>query len=182
MPGQTNPYETKSIIDVLTELKVQPATGLSDDEVKQRQTTYGLNEVVEKRQLLVLLFMKHFWGLTAFMLEFTIVISFLLHKYVDVYLIGGLRIGLLGIASNIIDKTMPPSYSEGIYFTIGKDELPPIIDVLRVQEKVDLIVLVSHLGFAQDMKLLSDVHGIDICLSGHTHNRLHKRFSMGKLL
>ena len=49
--------------------------------------------------------------------------------------IGGLRIGLVGIASNIIDKTMPPSYSEGIYFTLGKDELPPIIDMLRIQGK-----------------------------------------------
>src|SRR5450759_2149640 len=88
--------------------------------------------------------------------------------------IGGLRIGLVGIASNIIDKTMPPSYSEGIYFTIGKDELPSIVNMLRVQEKVDLIVLISHLGFPQDLKLLSEVDGVDICLSGHTHNRLYK--------
>jgi len=34
--------------------------------------------------------------------------------------IGGLRIGLAGIASNIIDKTMPPSYSEGIYLHLAK--------------------------------------------------------------
>lgn len=94
--------------------------------------------------------------------------------------IGGIRIGLVGIASNIIDKTMPPSFSEGIYFTLGKDELPPIIDMLRVHEKVDLIVLVSHLGFAQDMKLLSEVPGVDICLNGHTHNRIYKPVLIGK--
>jgi 2',3'-cyclic-nucleotide 2'-phosphodiesterase (5'-nucleotidase family) len=96
--------------------------------------------------------------------------------------IGGLRIGLVGIASNIIDKTMPPSYSEGIYFTLGKDELPPIINMLRVQEKVDLIVLISHLGFPQEMKLLSEVQGIDVCLSGHTHNRLYKPVLNGKTI
>jgi len=96
--------------------------------------------------------------------------------------IGGLRIGLIGIASNIVDKTMPPSYSEGIYFTLGKDELPPIIDLLRIKEKVDLIVLISHLGFTQDMKLLSEVHGIDVCLSGHTHNRLFKPAINGKTI
>ena len=96
--------------------------------------------------------------------------------------IGGLRIGLVGIASNIVDKTMPPSYSDGIYFTLGKDELPPIIDVLRSKEKVDLIVLISHLGFTQDMKLLSEVQGIDVCLSGHTHNRLHKPVLIGKAI
>jgi len=96
--------------------------------------------------------------------------------------IDGIRIGLVGIASNIIDKTMPPSYSEGIYFTLGKDELPQIIETLHVQEKVDLIILVSHLGFSQDMKLLSDVHGIDVCLSGHTHNRLYMPVLNGKTI
>jgi len=96
--------------------------------------------------------------------------------------IGGLRIGLVGIASNIVDKTMPHSYSEGIFFTLGRDELPPIVDTLRTQEKVDLIVLVSHLGFPQEMKLLSEVHGIDVCLSGHTHNRLYQPVLQGKTL
>jgi len=92
MSTGANPYETKTVADVLSELKVMAAMGLSDEEVRQRQTKYGLNEVVEKKQSLVLLFLKHFWGLTAIMLEITIVLSFLLHKYVDVYLIGGLML------------------------------------------------------------------------------------------
>jgi sulfur-oxidizing protein SoxB len=96
--------------------------------------------------------------------------------------IGGLRIGIVGIASNIVDKTMPPSFSEGLFFSLGREELPPIMNILRTQEKVDLIVLVSHLGFSQDMKLLSEVQGIDICLSGHTHNRLFKPVLQGKTL
>jgi 2',3'-cyclic-nucleotide 2'-phosphodiesterase (5'-nucleotidase family) len=96
--------------------------------------------------------------------------------------IGGLRIGLVGIASNIVGKTMPPSFSEGLEFTLGREELPPIIEVLRTREKVDLIVLISHLGFSQDMKLLSEVEGIDVCLSGHTHNRLYKPALQGKTL
>ncbi len=95
---------------------------------------------------------------------------------------NGLKVGIIGIASNIVDKTMPPSYSEGIFFTLGKDELPPIIEVLRTQEKTDLIILLSHLGFPQDMRLLSEVQGIDICLSGHTHNRLHKAVLNGKTI
>ena len=96
--------------------------------------------------------------------------------------VGGLRIGLVGIASNIVDKTMPPSFSAGLYFTLGREELPSIIDVLRTQEKVDLVVLISHLGFPQDMKLLSEVQGIDVCLSGHTHHRLYKPVLQGKTL
>jgi 2',3'-cyclic-nucleotide 2'-phosphodiesterase (5'-nucleotidase family) len=53
---------------------------------------------------------------------------------------------------------------------------------LREQEKAEMIVLVSHLGFPQDMKLLSEVEGIDVCLSGHTHNRLDKPVLNGKTI
>ena len=45
-----------------------------------------------------------------------------------------------------------------------------------------MIVLISHLGFNQDMKLLSEVQGIDVCLSGHTHNRLYKPVFIGKTI
>ena len=96
--------------------------------------------------------------------------------------IGGLRIGLVGIACNIVDKTMPPSFSEGLYFTLGREELPGILDELRTREKVDLIVLISHLGFPQDMKLLSEVQGVDLCLSGHTHNRLERPALQGQTI
>ena len=73
--------------------------------------------------------------------------------------IGGLRIGLIGVASNLIDKTMPPSFSEGIEFTIGHKELPAIIDKVRTEEKADLIILVSlwiHF-FIPNKKLLNTV-------------------------
>jgi len=92
MTDQANPYEAKTVADVLSELKVQVTAGLTDVEVQERRKTYGLNEVPEKKQSFLLVFLKHFWGLTAFMLEFTIVASFVLHKYVDVYLISGLML------------------------------------------------------------------------------------------
>ena len=77
---------------------------------------------------------------------------------------------------------MPSSYSEGLYFTLGVKKLASIIDTLREEEKTDFIILVSHLGFPQDMKLLSEVKGVDICLSGHTHNRLYKPVLQGKTI
>jgi H+-transporting ATPase len=90
MDNQTDPYELKTIAEVLSSLKVNAASGLSNPEIQERLHIYGLNEVPEKEQSMGIVFLKHFWGLTAFMLEFTIVVSFLLHKYVDVYLISGL--------------------------------------------------------------------------------------------
>jgi len=87
-----NPYETKTIADVLAAFKVQASKGLSLAEIEVRQSTYGLNEVPEERPSMLLLFGKHFWGLTAFMLEITIFISFLLEKYADVYIVSGLMV------------------------------------------------------------------------------------------
>jgi 2',3'-cyclic-nucleotide 2'-phosphodiesterase (5'-nucleotidase family) len=87
---------------------------------------------------------------------------------------GGLRVGILGIAATIVDKTMPRHFSKGIRFTLGNEELPHYIKRLRENEDVDLIVVVSHLGYPQELKLAQEVTGIDILLSGHTHNRLYE--------
>ena len=85
-----NPYEAETVPAVLAAFKVQPSRGLPRAEIPARQHIYGLNEVPEKQASMLLLLGKHFWGLTAFMLESTIVISVLLHKYIDAYLISGL--------------------------------------------------------------------------------------------
>jgi sulfur-oxidizing protein SoxB len=93
---------------------------------------------------------------------------------------GGLRVGIIGIASNIVDKSMPPAYSEGVRFTLGNTELPGHIERLRRVDKVDLVVVLSHLGFAQDARLAADVAGIDALISGHTHNRLYQPVWVGR--
>lgn len=85
---------------------------------------------------------------------------------------GGVRVAVIGIACNIVDKTMPPAFSEGLRFTLGRDELPSWITHVREHEGADLVVVLSHLGFPQDVKLASEVGGIDVLVSGHTHNRM----------
>lgn len=96
--------------------------------------------------------------------------------------IAGLRLGIAGIASNIVDKMMPPPFSEGLYFTNGLEELPGVIRTLRQREKVDVVVLVSHLGSPQDIQLMEQVSGMDVCLSGHTHHRLEQAVRQGTAL
>ncbi|HEX2868139.1 MAG TPA: bifunctional metallophosphatase/5'-nucleotidase [Ignavibacteriales bacterium] len=88
--------------------------------------------------------------------------------------VNNIRIGVIGIAATIVDKSMPEHFSTGVYFTLGNEELPHYIDKLRNDEKAGLIIVLSHLGFPQDVKLAQKVNGIDILLSAHTHNRLYK--------
>jgi 5'-nucleotidase len=84
----------------------------------------------------------------------------------------GVKIGVIGICAMIVDKVMPEKMSKGLKFTSGIDELPNYIKKLK-DEGADIIVLLSHNGFPQDVALLKKVNGIDICLSAHTHNRIY---------
>ena len=87
--------------------------------------------------------------------------------------VDGLRIGIIGIAATILDKVMPESFSKGIYFTLGNQELPFYINKLCGDERVDLIVLISHLGLPQEIRIAKEIKGVDVLLSAHTHNRLY---------
>jgi len=86
---------------------------------------------------------------------------------------AGFKIGVIGICAMIVDKVMPEKMSEGLTFTSGLDELPEQIKKLKADGS-DMIILLSHNGFPQDVELLKKVDGIDICLSAHTHNRIYQ--------
>lgn len=86
---------------------------------------------------------------------------------------AGLKIGVIGISAMIVDKVMPEKMSKGLKFTSGLDEIPGHINELKANGS-DMIILLSHNGFPQDVELLKKVDGIDICLSAHTHNRIYK--------
>ena len=91
---------------------------------------------------------------------------------------AGLRVGIVGVASNIIQKNMPEKFWEGADFTDGIEETRRHVKALRKQG-VDLVILLSHLGYPQDIALLEQVEGIDLCLSGHTHNRVRTPQQIG---
>ena len=68
-----------------------PATGLSATEAQARLQQDGPNEVPEKKQHPVRLFLSKFWGLSAWMIELIAVLSLALQKYTD----GAVALALL---------------------------------------------------------------------------------------
>ncbi|MDX5418828.1 MAG: bifunctional metallophosphatase/5'-nucleotidase, partial [Hymenobacteraceae bacterium] len=66
----------------------------------------------------------------------------LVYKPYIVQELNGLKVGIIGIACNIVDKTMPPHFSEGLRFSLGNEELPSYVQKLREDENTDLIVLI----------------------------------------
>jgi H+-transporting ATPase len=85
-----NTTPKKSFDEVLKELGVDPIKGLTSEEVKRRQQNYGFNEVVERKESSIKRLAKKFWGLTSWMLEITMVLTLVLGKYLDFYIVTGL--------------------------------------------------------------------------------------------
>lgn len=86
--------------------------------------------------------------------------------------VGEVSVLVIGVAATIVDKTMPKNFSEGIYLTNGEKEIPQLVK--KYQNEVDLVVVNSHMGYPQDVHLAKNIQGVDVWLSAHTHNRLHK--------
>jgi len=78
------------IDELINNLKADVKNGLSASEVEKRVKEYGYNEVPEKKANPYLSFGKKFWGLTAWMLEAVIVLSVILNKMLDMYVIVAL--------------------------------------------------------------------------------------------
>ena len=68
----------------------------------------------------------------------------------------------------------------GITFGIQDGEAQRLVNELRDNRKVDLVVLLSHNGFSTDVKMAGRVRGIDVILGGHTHDGLPRPVLVGK--
>lgn len=94
---------------------------------------------------------------------------------------GGLRIGVIGQAFPYMPianpKWMFPEYS----FGIREERMQEVVDELRA-EGVDLVVVLSHNGFDVDKKMGGRVKGIDVILSGHTHDAVPEPILIGETI
>ena len=57
-------------------------------------------------------------------------------------------------------------------FGIKEDEARDLLAEIRKKEDPDLVVFISHGGFGLDQKYAKRVDGIDVLLSGHTHDEV----------
>ena len=85
--------------------------------------------------------------------------------------IGNIKVGILGFTTARAIAAIGPKVTAGYQFTDGNVELPCYIDVLRNQEKVDLVVMISELEMARDIKLAETYAGVDVILNSDMHER-----------
>lgn len=85
--------------------------------------------------------------------------------------IGGLKVAIIGMTYHWMSKVADvPQWS----FGLRVEEVQADVDHLRTQEKVDLVVLLSHMGWKVDAKYAELVNGIDVIVGAHTHDTLYR--------
>ena len=83
---------------------------------------------------------------------------------------GGLKIGVVGVITNYEGQGHPAGHTSsyvGLRFPDPQQAAIEAADVLR--DKVDLMILLSHMGDDRDMELLAREARYDVVIGGHTH-------------
>lgn len=98
-----------------------------------------------------------------------------------IYERGGVRVGVIGQAFPYTPVANPRWMMPTWSFGIREEEVQANVDAVRA-EGADVVVLLSHNGFDVDRKLAGRVAGIDVILTGHTHDALPEPVKVGKTL
>ncbi|WP_299898764.1 thiosulfohydrolase SoxB [uncultured Ruegeria sp.] len=92
---------------------------------------------------------------------------------------GGAKVAVIGQAFPYMPIANPgwmfPEYS----FGIRDENMQSMVDEVR-DAGADVVVVLSHNGFDVDKKMAGRVQGIDVILSGHTHDALPEPVLVGK--
>lgn len=85
---------------------------------------------------------------------------------------AGRRVAIFGVTTLETPKIQWPRTIEGIHFTDPFEAARQQVKELR--DSADLLICLSHLGYAEDRKLAHEASGIDLIIGGHSHTRLEK--------
>lgn len=94
---------------------------------------------------------------------------------------GGTKIAVIGQAMPYTPISNPRWMFPNWSFGIRPELLQENVDAARAQG-ADVVVLLSHNGFDVDQKLPLVVKGIDVILTGHTHDAVPKAIEIGSTL
>ena len=94
---------------------------------------------------------------------------------------GGVKVAVIGQAFPYLPIANPRYMFPNLSFGVREKEIQKNVDAAR-KAGAQLVVLLSHNGFDVDRKVAAHVKGIDVILTGHTHDALPEPLLVGKTL
>ncbi len=91
---------------------------------------------------------------------------------------GGVKVAVIGQAFPYTPIANPDWMFPDLSFGIREERIKAMVQEVRDQG-ADLVVLLSHNGFDVDRKMASRVSGIDVILTGHTHDAIPEPVKVG---
>jgi len=95
--------------------------------------------------------------------------------------VGGAKVAVIGQAFPFTPIANPRWMIPKWTFGIREKEMQKEVDAARAAG-ADLVVVLSHNGFDVDRKMVQVVKGIDVILTGHTHDAVPEVVKVGKTL
>ena len=83
----------------------------------------------------------------------------------------GISVGVLGITA-LGSMGVPESHPSRLTEIKFMDPLQTIQKYQFLREKCDVVLLLSHLGYASDVKFSADLPWVDIIVGGHSHTQI----------
>ena len=89
----------------------------------------------------------------------------------------GVKVGITGVGVDFQNLVSPKDH-KGVAWKDPYESLRPVVRQLREKERVDLVVVLSHLGHDgkgerhDDLQMPKAVPGIDVIIGGHSHTFL----------
>ncbi|RAP42045.1 thiosulfohydrolase SoxB [Rhodovulum viride] len=94
---------------------------------------------------------------------------------------GGAQIAVIGQAFPYLPIANPKWMFPGLSFGVREERMAEVVQEVR-GKGADLVVVLSHNGFDVDRKMAGNVPGIDVILTGHTHDALPEPVMVGQTL
>ena len=90
-----------------------------------------------------------------------------LSKPYEIFTKKGVKVGIIGFTSERPAMAVGPSGFDEVTFTNGDKEFAKYVKLLRPQ--VDVLVVISELGLAKNIKLATEIPGVDFIFSSDMH-------------
>ena len=81
---------------------------------------------------------------------------------------GGMRIGIIGMESDIATMVAAPT-AQRIRQLDNVEVVNKWAEHLRKEDKCNFVILLSHLGYQEDQDIVPLVKGLDLVIGGHSH-------------